>query len=64
METTNWVQIDNKIQNLPVQNSVDFLSTMEQKLVFGKKFVARGKSCWRSEHQSRLPPLLQMLYVD
>ena len=26
--------------------------------------VLRGKSGWRSGHQSRLPPLLQMLYVD
>ena len=26
--------------------------------------VLLGKSGWRSEHQSRLPPLLQMLYVD
>ena len=26
--------------------------------------VLHGKSDWRSGHQSRLPPLLQMLYVD
>ena len=26
--------------------------------------VLLGKSGWRSRHQSRLSPLLQMLYVD
>ena len=27
-------------------------------------FFTIGKSGWRSGHQSRLPPLLQMLYLD